>query len=51
MGKKVEALDLLKRAELSGYSNIDWATRDPDLACLHNDPEFLKLIENASRKT
>jgi len=50
MGKKAEALDLLKRAELSGYSNIDWATRDPDLTCLHNDPEFLKLIENASRK-
>jgi len=50
MGKKPEALDLLKRAELSGYTNLDWAVRDPDLACLHDDPEFQRLIADAARK-
>ena len=32
---------MLKRAIEAGYSNVDWATRDPDFACLHGDPEFL----------
>ncbi len=49
MCKKPEALDLLKRAELSGYTNLDWAVRDPDLACLHHDPDFLRLIADARK--
>jgi non-specific serine/threonine protein kinase len=49
MNKKAEALDLLRRAEAAGYSNLDWAVRDPDLACLHDDPEFKQLLA-ASRK-
>ena len=36
-----EALEMLKRAIEAGYGNVDWATRDPDSACLHGDPEFL----------
>jgi len=34
----------------NGFSQLDWARRDPDLACLHNDPEFLALLaeEDAS---
>jgi hypothetical protein len=39
-----EALEMLKRAIEAGYGNVDWATRDPDFACLHGDPEFLKLF-------
>ena len=50
MAKKAEALDLLRRAEAAGYSNLDWAVRDPDLACLHGDPEFKQLLEDATRK-
>ena len=49
MGKKAEALDLLRKAEASGYTNLDWAVRDPDLACLHDDPEFKQLLA-AARK-
>jgi len=41
--KKAEALDMLKRACEAGYGNLEWATRDPDLACLRDDPEFKRL--------
>jgi serine/threonine protein kinase/tetratricopeptide (TPR) repeat protein len=44
MDKKAEALDLLRKMKESGFSQLDWARRDPDLACLHNDPEFLALV-------
>jgi len=42
--KKPEALSYLRRAKESGYSNLDWAAQDPDLAFLHGDPEFQRLI-------
>ncbi len=41
--KKVEALETLKKAFAAGYSNRNWAARDSDLNCLHDDPEFQKL--------
>ncbi len=44
MQKKPEALDLIKRMKALGFAQLDWARRDPDLACLHNDPEFLALV-------
>jgi non-specific serine/threonine protein kinase len=44
MEKKAEALDLLRKMKENGFSQLDWARRDPDLACLHNDPEFLALL-------
>ena len=31
-----------------GYVNLDWAARDPDLACLHDDPEFQRLIGSSA---
>ena len=43
--RKREALDTLKQALEAGFGNIDWAARDPDLTCLHNDPEFLALLK------
>jgi non-specific serine/threonine protein kinase len=43
--KKAEALALLRRAKLCG-SSMKWAARDPDLACLHGDPEFHRLVED-----
>jgi tetratricopeptide (TPR) repeat protein len=42
--RKAEALDTLKKAIAAGYGNLDWASRDPDLACLRGDPEFLRLV-------
>ncbi len=50
MGNKTEAMNLLKKAEACGYLSFEWAARDPDLACLHDDPEFKQLIEKADRR-
>jgi non-specific serine/threonine protein kinase len=44
--RKREALDTLKQALDAGFGNLDWAARDPDLACLQNDPEFLALVKS-----
>ncbi len=41
---KTEALGTLKRAIAAGYGNLNWASRDPDLNCLHDDAEFQKLV-------
>jgi non-specific serine/threonine protein kinase len=42
--KKSETLDMLRKARAAGYSNLDWWSQDPDLNCVHDDPEFLRLI-------
>jgi serine/threonine protein kinase/Flp pilus assembly protein TadD len=44
LGKKAEALEVLRRALEAGYANVDWPKQDPDLAILRDDPEFLKLF-------
>jgi serine/threonine protein kinase/cytochrome c-type biogenesis protein CcmH/NrfG len=44
LGKKIEAMDLLRRALACGYANFAWPRQDPDLKILHNDPEFLQLF-------
>ena len=51
LGLKAEALAMLKRAFESGYSDLDWVSRDSDLACLHDDPEFLRLLQTLPRKS
>jgi serine/threonine protein kinase/Flp pilus assembly protein TadD len=48
MARRSEALALLRRAREAGYSNLEWVSRDPDLACLHDDPEFQHLVGKAS---
>ncbi|MDA2914435.1 protein kinase, partial [Acidobacteriia bacterium AH_259_A11_L15] len=45
MQKKTEALGLLRKAKEAGFITMEWAARDQDLACLHGDPEFSKLVE------
>ena len=42
---KAEALDSLKRSIATGYHNVDWCTKDPDLAILRDDPEFQLLMQ------
>jgi tetratricopeptide (TPR) repeat protein len=44
LGKKPEALAMLRRSKEAGYSNEDWIHQDPDLKCLHDDPEFIALF-------
>jgi len=45
---KAEALALLTRAIDSGFSDIEWISRDTDLTCLHGDPGFERLVEKNS---
>jgi len=42
---KKEALTTLKRAAEAGFSEWDLAARDPDLACLREEPEFKRMLE------
>jgi non-specific serine/threonine protein kinase len=47
--KKPEALDTLKKAFAAGYGNLRWAAQDSDLECLHDNPEFQKLVAGNSQ--
>ncbi len=44
LGKPIDALRVLKQAFQSGYANYEWARRDTDFECLHNNPEFEALV-------
>jgi tetratricopeptide (TPR) repeat protein len=50
MTMKPEALAMLKRATEVGHLNLAWVSRDSDLACLHDDPEFKKLVGEGERE-
>jgi Flp pilus assembly protein TadD len=41
--RKPEAMDALRKAWDGGFRDPQWARRDPDLALLHDDPEFQRL--------
>ena len=41
--RKREALETIKKAWEAGFKDSVWARRDPDLALLSDDPEFLRL--------
>jgi non-specific serine/threonine protein kinase len=44
LGRKAEALEMLKKAIASGFGNLSWTAKDPDFAILHNEPEFRALV-------
>ncbi len=50
LGRKQEAIALLTRSKEAGFLNLDWATKDPDLTCLHQEPEFQALISSETAK-
>jgi serine/threonine protein kinase/tetratricopeptide (TPR) repeat protein len=41
--RKREAMETIKKAWDAGFKDSVWARRDPDLALLHDEPEFLRL--------
>jgi tetratricopeptide (TPR) repeat protein len=41
--RRPEALEALTKAWQAGFKDAVWARRDPDLAFIHDDPEFDKL--------
>ncbi|HQZ15446.1 MAG TPA: protein kinase [Vicinamibacteria bacterium] len=47
LGRKPEAMDTLRKAHTAGFTDPEWARRDPDLATLHGDPEFERLYPPA----
>ena len=44
LGRKAEALETIKKTFAAGYGNTNWAAKDSDLDCLHDEPEFRKLV-------
>ena len=45
--RRADALEALRKAWDAGYRDAEWTRRDPDLASLHDDPEFEKLYPAA----
>ena len=48
MNQRSEALDALSKAWRVGYRDSEWVWRDPDLANLHDEPEFERLFPKKS---
>jgi Flp pilus assembly protein TadD len=46
---KSEALAMLKRAIETGFSDMEWVSRDPDFVCLRGHEEFERLIASKPR--
>lgn len=44
MGNKAEALGAMAKSHAAGFRDANWARRDPDLAMLHDEPEFQRLF-------
>jgi non-specific serine/threonine protein kinase len=44
---KKEAMEAFRRCVEAGYYNAVWASKDPDLTVLHDDPEFQKIVASA----
>ena len=43
LGEKKKAIATLRAAIAAGVTNFQWMVRDPDLASLYDDPEFIEL--------
>jgi len=46
LGEKKQGIEYLQRAINLGYTNFEWLKRDPDLANIQNEPEFIELMKD-----
>ena len=46
LGEKKRAITTLRDAVAAGVTEFQWMIRDPDLTCLHDDPEFIELLRD-----
>jgi TolB-like protein/cytochrome c-type biogenesis protein CcmH/NrfG len=46
LGEKKRAIETLRNAIDAGVTNFQWMVRDPDLASLRDDPEFIELSKD-----
>jgi hypothetical protein len=44
LGESDRALDALRQAVESGYTNFGWMQNDPDLMSLREHPDFVALM-------
>ena len=51
LNQKSEAMDALSKAWRAGFRDSDWVRGDPDLALLHDEPEFERLYPKKTEKT
>lgn len=49
--RKEKAFATLSKAVEAGWENPNWAEKDPDLASVHKDPEFMQIMEEVRRKS
>ena len=49
--RRPDALRALHKAITLGYSDREWMLKDPDLACLKDDPNFKKLLGQLTTKS
>ncbi len=50
LGQPAEALGALRQAVAAGFDAFDYAARDPDLSCIHSEPEFKKFLQQQTGK-
>jgi serine/threonine protein kinase/Flp pilus assembly protein TadD len=46
MNENKLAIDALRKSMAAGLEDIEWTKRDPDLAGLHNEPDFIELMKD-----
>ncbi len=45
LGDKAGAIENLKKAINNGFENYNYIKHDPDLYCLHKEPDFIELMQ------
>jgi serine/threonine protein kinase/Tfp pilus assembly protein PilF len=50
LGEKKLAIDSIKNALASGFSELEWLKRDIDLENIRDEPEFVELVKTAKQK-